>query len=199
MSSKHLFFVPIEWGKGDYTPEILEFILKAEISREQIIMRVQGIKVNIEGVTARLRYHNLQPWMRKDQDNNSRPNSNEYFGLNISYDDNTKTVDSHTLLRDLQGSSFFDATSHRYLYLVPREWLALPWVALESTLHEEISSYYSKHGKLEGAAIRVRNVTAFLQCYNGHFWMRKYQDQRDKPHLTEYLAILLPCIDCSPP
>lgn len=91
MSSKHLFIVPNEWGRGDYTPDILEFILKTEISREQIIMRVEGIKVDIEGVTGCLRYYNQHPWMRKKQDNNSRPSFKEYFKVNISYNDNSET------------------------------------------------------------------------------------------------------------
>lgn len=87
MSNKHVCLVPNEWGKKYYTPDVLEVILKKEVTCEQITKKIEGVGIRVEGVTAHLRYNGPQPWMRKDNDKKSWPSPKEYFGVYMSCND----------------------------------------------------------------------------------------------------------------
>ncbi|AEE09574.1 conserved hypothetical protein [Cotesia vestalis bracovirus] len=84
--SKHVCLVPNEWSKY-YSQDVLEVILKKDMSCDSISKKVEGAKINVNGTTAQLRYHGEQPWMRKDQDKRTFPNPREYFGVYMSCND----------------------------------------------------------------------------------------------------------------
>nr|AOH69151.1 hypothetical protein A6F54_82 [Microplitis mediator bracovirus] len=176
MSSKHVCLVPNEWGTY-YASDTLEVILKKEISCNQITKKVEGIGINVEGVTAHLRYHKEQPWMRKDQDKRTWPNHREYFGVYLSCNDCREPL----------------------IYLLPREWLAISWNELSYVLFNEISSEYRKYKTINGMQINIEGVKAYLLHNNEEFWLRKCQDPRDKPDPKEYYSVFMPCIYCTDP
>nr|AOH69161.1 hypothetical protein A6F54_93 [Microplitis mediator bracovirus] len=86
MSFRHVFLVPNEWGKY-HSSRSLEAILKRKISCDHLAKKIEGTAIKVEGVTARLRYHDQEPWMRKDQDEKYCPHPREYFGIYVSCDD----------------------------------------------------------------------------------------------------------------
>lgn len=84
--SKHVCLVPNEWSKY-YSQNVLEVIIKKDMSCDSISKKVEGTKINVNGVTAQLRYHGNQPWLRKEQDKRTFPNPKEYFGVYMSCND----------------------------------------------------------------------------------------------------------------
>ncbi len=84
--SKHICLVPNEWSKY-YSQDVLEVILKKDLSCDSISKKVEGAKININGTTVQLRYHGDQPWLRKDQDKRTFPNPRKYFGVYMSCND----------------------------------------------------------------------------------------------------------------
>nr|AOH69116.1 hypothetical protein A6F54_42 [Microplitis mediator bracovirus] len=87
--------------------------------------------------------------------------------------------------------------SHRYVFLVPREWLEGPWAQLEIMIYDKILNYYRRFRKMGGVAFHYGGILAFLQYNDKLIWFRKYDDQRSRPDLKEYLAFSIPCIHCT--
>ncbi|KAL5948516.1 putative protein orph-D8 [Microplitis demolitor] len=88
-------------------------------------------------------------------------------------------------------------TKIKYVYLVPREWLAGPWELLECILFERISNYYRRFKRMSGVSIHYLGIIGLLQYDDKLIWIRKYDDQRRKPDLKEYLSFSVPCIYCA--
>lgn len=83
---KHICLVPNEWSEY-YSQDVLEVILKKDMSCDSISKKVKGVKIKVNGTTAKLRYYGNQPWMRKVQDKRSCPDTREYFGVYMSCND----------------------------------------------------------------------------------------------------------------
>nr|ACE75422.1 conserved hypothetical protein [Glyptapanteles indiensis] len=149
--SKHVCLVPNEWSKY-YSQNVLEVIIKKDMSCDSISKKVEGTKINVNGVTAQLRYHGNQPWLRKEQDKRTFPNPKEYFGVYMS-------------CNDCRKPTFMFIMAHQLVCWVPREWLASSWNSLQVVLFEEMSLQFYNHGTIEGTAIRVGNTTAYLRYH----------------------------------
>ncbi|CAG18433.1 unnamed protein product [Bracoviriform congregatae] len=114
--SKHVCLVPKEWSNKYYSQDVLETVLKKDISCYSITKKVEGAKINVNGTTAQLRYHGDQPWMRKEQDKRTFPNPREYFGVYMSCNDCRKPPqklgDLSELTFDSECVYFVSGTCH---------------------------------------------------------------------------------------
>nr|CCQ19244.1 conserved hypothetical protein BV6 [Cotesia sesamiae Kitale bracovirus] len=77
-----LCLIPKEWlSFGMNSLEI--FMCKMIAEHHQSIQKFTTYSVRIEGISARLRYHEEHPWMRRVDDDDEVPELKEYYGLYI--------------------------------------------------------------------------------------------------------------------
>nr|AOH69139.1 hypothetical protein A6F54_66 [Microplitis mediator bracovirus]AOH69143.1 hypothetical protein A6F54_70 [Microplitis mediator bracovirus] len=83
MASKYTCYVPNEWA--GLSEKALRETVKQKASKQwRYYKRLEGTTVRLEDVTAKLVYHNYNPWMRKSEDQSNSPNMNEYFGIRMN-------------------------------------------------------------------------------------------------------------------
>lgn len=92
---------------------------------------------------------------------------------------------------------FFRATTHKQVFMVPRQWLACK--NLECILYTEIKFYYLTFGTYEGFIIKLKGIRACVVCHLNYFWAREAHDWAEKPRIRKYLAVYIPCVYCCLP
>lgn len=80
ISHRPVYLVPREWL--EISRESLSYILFNQISSHYYKYKtIDGIKINIQGVTTYLQYCNEEFWLRKCQDQRSKPDIKEYYPI----------------------------------------------------------------------------------------------------------------------
>lgn len=82
MEKKITCYVPNEWRS--LPTEVLKNTIEEKATEQWKNCRhLEGTTIRLENVTAKLNYYRFSPWMRKADDRNEYPRSNEYFGITM--------------------------------------------------------------------------------------------------------------------
>lgn len=70
--------------------------------------------------------------------------------------------------------------------IVPKEWKQYPDKTVDVVLQSNLTSHWDAYKKVEGAVVQIGDVSAKLEYHDKRLWMKRYGDQRSKPHPGEY-------------
>lgn len=87
------------------------------------------------------------------------------------------------------------ATTHKNIYVVPREWQALNHV--ECAIWKLHSDHYRTNQRTEGFRVYADGVSSRLEKYSNNLWLRKAYDYAEKPDPKQYYSIFVACIYCN--
>lgn len=79
--------------------------------------------------------------------------------------------------------------------MVPREWQSI--IHLECALWKLHSDYYLTNRKTEGFGISADDVKTRSENYRNNLWLRKVDDNGEKPDPKKYFSTFVACIYCN--
>ncbi|ACE75490.1 hypothetical protein GFV_13g0040 [Bracoviriform facetosae] len=89
----------------------------------------------------------------------------------------------------------FRATTHKNIYVVPRTWLAFD--NFECALWKIHADHYRQYGNTKGFKVEINGVSAHMENYRDHLWLKKENDFTEKPDPKKYSSAFVTCIHCN--
>ncbi|CAD6243492.1 GSCOCT00014268001.2-RA-CDS [Cotesia congregata] len=81
----------------------------------------------------------------------------------------------------------YNQYTNKSICIVPKEWKEYSKKNMDTVLQSKLTSHWSDYKKVEGAVVQIGDVAAKLEYHDNRIWMKRYGDQRSKPHPGEYV------------